>query len=174
MSYDKVQELWDMEQIRQTKGRYFRLLDAKDWTAFRQLFTDDARFDLMGADPIEGADAIVAFVSEQLVGTTTAHNGHMPLVELISPTEARASTIMYDYVEWPNNPESGERQGIEGYGCYEETYKKVDGTWRIARWRLSYAKMDPLYPQPLPAEVLGGPQLLREGEYAAATTRAAR
>jgi hypothetical protein len=151
MTTDQIQELWDMEQIRQLKGRYFRLLDAKDWTAFRDLFADDARFDLMGADPIVGGDEIVAFVSEQLVGTTTAHNGHTPIVTIDSPTEARASTIMYDYVEWPPDPQTGERRGIEGYGCYEETYKKVDGAWKIASWRLTYAKMDPLYPQPLPA-----------------------
>ena len=41
-----VQMLWDIEQIKQLKARYFRLLDAKDWDAFAELFTDDCEHHL--------------------------------------------------------------------------------------------------------------------------------
>ncbi len=36
-----VQMLWDIEQIKQLKARYFRMIDTKDWEGFRELFTDD-------------------------------------------------------------------------------------------------------------------------------------
>ncbi len=36
-----VEKLWDIEQIKQLKARYFRLMDTKDWAAWRELFTDD-------------------------------------------------------------------------------------------------------------------------------------
>jgi hypothetical protein len=36
-----AEKLWDIEQIKQLKARYFRLMDTKDWVAWRDLFTDD-------------------------------------------------------------------------------------------------------------------------------------
>ncbi len=36
-----VEKLWDIEQIKQLKARYFRLMDTKDWVGWRDLFTDD-------------------------------------------------------------------------------------------------------------------------------------
>ncbi len=36
-----VDQLWDIEQIKQLKARYFRFLDTKDWNSFARLFTDD-------------------------------------------------------------------------------------------------------------------------------------
>ena len=41
MTHDPVQELLDIEAIKQLKARYFRLLDAKDWEAFVEIFTED-------------------------------------------------------------------------------------------------------------------------------------
>jgi len=46
-----VQMLWDVEQIKQLKARYFRLLDTKDWDGFADLFTDDCRHVLPSAEP---------------------------------------------------------------------------------------------------------------------------
>ncbi|WP_280463382.1 nuclear transport factor 2 family protein [Nocardia carnea] len=31
------------------KGRYFRLMDTKDWTGFRELFCDDVVIDVTGS-----------------------------------------------------------------------------------------------------------------------------
>ena len=38
-----AERLWDVEQIKQLKARYFRYLDTKDWDAFETLFTDGLR-----------------------------------------------------------------------------------------------------------------------------------
>jgi hypothetical protein len=165
MSEAKLQELRDRKAIRELKARYWRTLDAKDWVAFREQFADDATFQLMDEEPIRGADAFVAWTSRNLEGTKTVHQGHMPEISIDSPTEARALWNLYDYVEWPPDPATGERRGIEGYGRYRETYRKIDGEWKMTTWHLSYLRMDPLPREPLPDQALGGPDVLREGHY---------
>ena len=45
---DFSQQLWEIEQIKQLKARYFRLMDTKDWDAWRELFTDDCVHHLPG------------------------------------------------------------------------------------------------------------------------------
>ncbi|MEC7505880.1 MAG: nuclear transport factor 2 family protein, partial [Actinomycetota bacterium] len=36
----------DIEAIRQLKARYFRTLDQKDWSGYRQVFADDVEIDV--------------------------------------------------------------------------------------------------------------------------------
>ena len=160
-----LQQLLDREAIERLKARYFESLDAKDWDAFRQVFTDDARFELMEGDPIEGADAFVEMTRGVLAAARTVHHGHSPSLTIDGPAEAHGSWLLLDYVEWPPDAETAERRGMEGYGRYDETYRKVDGEWRISGWALDYLRIDPLAPRPLPDQVLGGPDLLREGAY---------
>jgi hypothetical protein len=159
---DRVQELLDREAIKELKARYFRLLDAQDWDSFRQCFTEDARFDVQGRDPIEGAEAFVADARDVLGGARTLHHGHMPELTIGSATDARGLWMLADYLEWPCDPDTGERRGMKGYWQYEETYRKVDGAWRIATLRLRRRRIDPLPREPLPDRILGGPAGLRE------------
>jgi ketosteroid isomerase-like protein len=165
---DRLQELLDRKAIRELKSRYFRTLDTKDWDGFRGVFADDASFQLLDVEPIEGADAFVEFTRTALDGTTTVHHGHTPQIAIESPTEASASWVLHDYVEWPSDPNG--RRGIEGFGRYDETYRKVDGEWRIATWKLGYLRMDALPREPLPAVPLGGPDIVREDQARALAT----
>jgi hypothetical protein len=162
MPESRLQELLDREAIKELKARYFRLLDAKDWDAWRDVFTADVHVRILDGDPVDGVDAFVAKVRREVGDTRTAHHGHLPELTLESPTEARGVWSLNDYVEWPADPVTGERRGIKGYGRYDETYRKVDGAWKIASLRLTYIRIDPLYPQSLPDRILGGPALLDE------------
>jgi uncharacterized protein (TIGR02246 family) len=155
MSTTLVQQLYDREAIKELKARYCRLVDDKDWDEFRQLFTHDATFILKGHEPILGADAWVAFVRRVTEGTgaRTVHHVQMPEIAISGDTEARGKWVLTDYLEWPADPVTGQRRGVRGYGRYEETYRKLDGEWKIAEWRLSYQRQDPLLPQPLLEEV---------------------
>jgi ketosteroid isomerase-like protein len=150
----QLQELLDREAIRELKARYMRFVDTKDWDGFRACFTDDATFQVMDYPLIEGADTFVAYVREH-VGEKTAHHGHMPELTIESPTEASGTWALADYVEWSPDPDTGGRRGFKGFGRYDETYRKVDGEWKIATWRLSYLRMDPLMPEPLPDKIAG-------------------
>jgi hypothetical protein len=164
MSDALLQELLDREAIKALKARYFRLMDTKDWDGWRALFADDAHFELLHGDPIDDADEFVASVRGVLDGARTAHHGHMPEIEMESPTEARAVWALNDYVEWEPDPETGVRRGIEGFGHYHETYRKIDGAWRIASLRLSYLRIDPLPREALPDTILGGPDLREDAK----------
>ena len=128
----------DVEAIKQLKARYFRYLDTKDWTGLRQVFSDDMVMDTTdsGGDLLEGADTIIAFLTEALAGTVTVHHGHMPEIELSSPTTATGIWAMDDRLQWPDGTE------LHGFGHYHERYEKLDGSWRIASLRLTRLRSD--------------------------------
>jgi hypothetical protein len=148
-----LRRLEDREAIRDLKARYFRLLDAKDWAGYRDVFTEDAHFDVQSFAEIDGVDDFIALVRETLDGTTTVHHGHMGEITLTSDTEAEGTWSLADYVEWDSDDD---RRGIQGYGRYQEVYRKQNGTWRIASLRLRYTRIDPLPRQRLPKTVLAG------------------
>jgi SnoaL-like domain len=139
-----VEQLWDIEQIKQLKARYFRFLDTKDWDAFADLFTEDCVHYL----PQESAKTAVnnteylRDIKVQLGGGITAHHGHMPEITLLSDTEAEGIWAMFDYVETelPTGPIK-----IQGYGHYFETYRKgSDDAWRISSKRNVRLRLDRL------------------------------
>lgn len=133
----------DIEDIKRLKARYFRCLDTKDWPGLRAVFTDDVVADSTeaGGKVITGADAFIAFLQEVLTGATTVHQGHMPEVELTSPTTATGIWALHDIVIWP----AGLR--LDGHGHYHETHTKTDTGWRIATSRLTRLHTD-LRPAP--------------------------
>ena len=55
-----------------------------------------------------------------------------------------------------------------GHGREYETYRKIDGAWKITSWRLRYDRLDPLPREPLPKTIAGGPDGLRDAAYIAA------
>ena len=60
--------LFDIELIKQLKARYCRHLDAKDWTAWRELFADDFVSEIAGTGGrvIVGADEFVSYTRSTL------------------------------------------------------------------------------------------------------------
>jgi ketosteroid isomerase-like protein len=144
-----VQMLWDIEQIKQLKARYFRFLDAKDWDAFAGLFTDDCVHLLPEESPIPSLvnDDYLASLPQQLGNGVTTHHGHMPEITLLSATEAAGIWSMFDYVQVETD--AGMRIDIQGYGHYHETYRKGDdGQWRIASKRNTRQRLDRVSPPP--------------------------
>lgn len=116
----------DIEAIKQLKARYFRTMDTKDWDAMRQVFADDVVTDTTaaGGPAITGADEFIAFLKQTLGNAVTVHHGHMPEIELTSPTTATGVWALHDIVIWPTGR-------LEGAGHYHENYVKTDGVWRI-------------------------------------------
>jgi uncharacterized protein (TIGR02246 family) len=128
----------DIEAIRQLKARYFRTMDTKDWAGMRQVFSDDVVLDTSdaGGSLVTGADEFMTFLQEVLRGAVTVHQGHMPEIELTSPTTATGIWALNDIVIWPD----GTR--LTGYGHYHETYEKVAGDWKIASSKLTRLHTD--------------------------------
>ncbi len=138
-----VQMLLDIEQIKQLKARYFRLVDTKQWDDWARVFAVDAVLEIPEGDLVHrGRDEIVANVSTIMAELRTVHHGHMPEIEITGPDSARGVWAMFDYVEWP--AQDDHRVGLHGYGHYVEEYVREDGAWCIARSRLERLRVDPL------------------------------
>src|ERR1700683_2287522 len=68
-----------IEAIKQLKARYFRLMDTKQWDAYRQVFTDDMAFYFESEDAptATSGDDFVAFVRSRLATALSGPHGHM-------------------------------------------------------------------------------------------------
>ncbi|MDD9935701.1 MAG: nuclear transport factor 2 family protein [Myxococcales bacterium] len=129
-----------VEALKQLKARYCRLLDAKDWAAWRDVFTDELHADTSptGGGEFRSADAFVAYVQKTIgrPSCTTVHQVCAPEIELTSPTSAAGVWAMTDVVRFAPG------LGVRGYGHYHETYAIADGQWRIASLRLTRLRLD--------------------------------
>jgi len=133
--------LADIEEIKQLKARYFRLMDTKQWDEWADLFTDD--LDTWFEDTsnsTHGRDEFVGSVRSILADAVTIHHGHMPEIEVTGPNTARGIWAMFDYVKFGNPRRPLE---MKGYGHYHEQYRKEpDGRWRINSLRLHRLRVD--------------------------------
>jgi hypothetical protein len=141
-------DLVAIEQIKQLKARYFRCMDTKDWSGFAEVFAPDAVMDMSsemrdsttaGDGVTRGGPEIATFVKGAVDAVQTVHHGHMPEIEITSPTSARGIWAMEDKLRWP---EGGPIRTLHGYGHYHETYEKLDGNWRIKTITLSRLRVD--------------------------------
>ena len=140
---DPLQELTELEALKQLKGRYFYYIDTKQWDSWLGLFTADATLAWDSEVSTRGRDGqTTAFtgldaIREQVVGgildpTTSVHQGHTPVLEILSETEARGIWSMEDIVV-----ASHRRRVTHGWGHYHETYRKADGAWKITSLHLT-------------------------------------
>lgn len=136
-------DLIAIEEIRQLKSRYFRLMDQKRWDEWVDIFTDDVTIDTSDegiAEIIRGNKAFVEFLVPLLDGVITVHHGHMPEITITGSDSASGVWSMEDHLVWP--PDKGGNI-MWGTGWYEETYRRGgDGKWRIATLKLRRIRVE--------------------------------
>jgi hypothetical protein len=152
-----------IEEIKRLKARYFRCMDTKDWGGYLAVFAPDADIDssqaytprdfsgaaimMDGVAPptpnaawhFTNAKAFVDDLSRTLEGVSTVHHGHMPEIELTSPTTAKGIWAMEDMLRWPRGSAIRE---MHGYGHYVETYVRLAEGWRIKTLKLTRVRVD--------------------------------
>lgn len=143
----------DYRRIGETKARYFRYLDTKQWDKLRGEFIPDARFEGFGSlfAALRGADDFIAKLQEHFSrDVISVHHGHMPEIVSLADGHVRAIWSMSDYVTWPRGsrvyrgiPLEGQ-WGIKGYGHYEDELVRNGTEWRISKLRLTRLRIDPL------------------------------
>lgn len=153
----------EIEAIKQLKARYFRALDTKDWDAFRGVFTADPQIGpiengfpdyLLALRPPEaraqvtagtGFDAFIERNRLFIGPLITTHHGHQPEIELTGEDQATGVWAMEDVLVWKK-----EGYRLRGTGHYWETYRKLDGEWKIASLKLTrlYVFVEKIEPLP--------------------------
>jgi hypothetical protein len=142
----EMRELWALQQL---KARYFRFIDTKCWAEWLDLFAPDATLQAdwaastLGRDgktgeKFEGVAAIGAYVVPLLDKAHTVHQGHTPELTIHSSTAASGIWPMEDIVEHADVT-------IHGFGHYHETYRKIDGAWKIASLHLTRTRISTTY-----------------------------
>lgn len=124
-----MNEMLEIEKIKQLKARYLRGLDTNDWDLFASSMSEGCtgRYN-SGKLSFDSRKDIVNFMRENLSGEKilTLHQGHQPEIEIIDENNARASWYLQDLVI---HLEAGVR--IYGSAIYEDSYRKEDGKWKI-------------------------------------------
>ena len=142
---DTLDELRAIEHIKQLKGRYFRCMDTKDWDGFQGVFAPDATMDTTQEAPnmeiVHGNASIREFVEGAVGPVVTVHHGHMPEIEITSPTTARGVWAMQDFLQMPEGSPLG-MKSMTGWGHYTETYVLIDGEWKIKTLVLTRLRRD--------------------------------
>lgn len=131
----ELSDLIAIEEIKQLKARYFRLMDQGRWDEFAELFTEDVVQSWQpapGEAPVgaTGRDAVVSHIRDSVAGMRSVHHGHMPEIEITSETSATGIWALYDHCT---------QDGaivFDGAGFYTDTYVKRDGRWLIQSTRL--------------------------------------
>lgn len=128
----------DIEAIKQLKARYCRLMDMKDWVAYRRCFTDDVTMDTTnsGGNVIIGADDFLIFLIAAIGDVVTVHQCHTPEIDVTSATEASGIWAMEDMLRFADGTE------LHGYGHYHERYQKEGDDWLIKACTLTRLRLD--------------------------------
>ena len=150
---DDLQRLVAIEDIRQLKARYFRLMDTKDWDGLATVFSPTAIFDLrqvnsvfdpltgvwtppFGADSqiYRGRAAVMTMIHDALSPLISVHHGHMSEIEITGDQTARAIWAMEDFIR---SPPGAARVWLHGSGHYHDTYSRGEGGWDIETTRIT-------------------------------------
>lgn len=132
--------------ICETKARYCRCLDQKDWAGYADVFAPNAVLDTTnaGGPLITGREALVAMVRGSVGDAVTVHQVHAPELRLTGDGTVEAVFAMQDRVIWaPEKAREVGRKSLTGYGHYSEQYQRCDdGEWRITRSALTRLHVD--------------------------------
>ena len=148
-----IDKLVAIEEIRQLKARYFRCVDTKDWDCWRAVFAPD--FTIRNSSmskKVYGPEGMIQLVQQNGLydRVKSVHHGHMPEIEILSPTTARgiwAADFMHYYPLGEPFQTTGKEQvalgkGEHVYAYYHDTYVKLNGSWRIQSFEMKQLRQD--------------------------------
>jgi Ketosteroid isomerase-related protein len=148
MSNRKIEQLNDIEDIKQLKARYCRLIDQKRWDELEADFVPAATIEIAGAPG--GADDTQKFTSAHgfmeglrklMEPLVSVHQVHAPEINILNADTAEGTWTISDRLVFPDG---SPLKILQGWGIYHETYKKVSGSWRFASVRLERLLVEPV------------------------------
>jgi len=128
MQETELQYLLDYVAIRQLNAHYNRYADLADGASYSNLFTEDAKFTIVGEGIYIGREQIAARCNAT---TTAVHITTEPEIELCGDTaqqRVRMLTVLQDG--------KGTRNEFVASGWYIDELKRTEGVWRYHRRRV--------------------------------------
>lgn len=120
-------EFDDWLEIVQLKYSYCAAIDGPDHDAWAATFTEDAHFDRGDEDPLIGRETLREYARDVIPKKyrRTVHIVTNPIIDVDGDT-ATGRWKLYNVYE--------DREGevYRRHGGYEETYRRVEGSWLIA------------------------------------------
>ena len=126
-----MNELLEIEKIKQLKARYFRSLDTNDWQMFGDCLLENCTASYGdGKYSFTGRSEIVKFMADNMSADTffSMHNGHHPEIS-VTDDGATASGVWYlqDMIlDLANNVR------LYGTGIYSDEYVNSGEGWKIS------------------------------------------
>ena len=128
----EVQQLKDVQAIKELKSKYFRALDTKNWDELETTMTPNISTAYSNGKLVfHGPKEITNYFKESMPDTEiTLHQGHNPVIWFESDTVAYGKWYLQDNLIFAEgNPYCGTQ--IQGSAIYTDKYVKVDGQWLI-------------------------------------------
>jgi bile-acid 7alpha-dehydratase len=127
----RIQSLEDIEAIKRLKYKYLRCLDTKQWDEMATTFAPNATTDYSDGElKFSGRDTIMKFLRESAMGGPEGligvHQVHHPEIELTSPTTAKGTWALYNYLLHKTG-----NTGLRICAYYHDEYVKTQGQWLI-------------------------------------------
>ena len=128
----ELQQLKDVQAIKELKSRYLYAMDTKDWEAFAATMAPDIETSYSdGKLKFHGPKEVTDYISSTMPKTEiTLHQGHNPQIWFESDTVAYGKWYLRDELIFDKG-DPYEGLGINGTAIYTDKYVKVDGQWLI-------------------------------------------
>ncbi|MGP4012929.1 nuclear transport factor 2 family protein [Streptomyces sp. 4N124] len=136
----------DLDQIRELRARYVRYADTKQWEKMVGVFTDDAVMRFRNVDGtlanVVTAGEFAKTIGDRVGAGQPIHHLFTHEVTFTSDTTAQGVWAMEDriYHDREAHPEAP-FSFLHGFGHYHDTYRKVDGEWRISDCELTRLRL---------------------------------
>ncbi|WP_374281821.1 nuclear transport factor 2 family protein [Novosphingobium sp.] len=125
-----LQQLSDLEEIRQLKSRYFRCIDTGNSAELATCFADDIVVDYRGGGyrlVVKGKDDMVEFLASSFHSDIVAmHHGHTPEITFVDADTAKGTWYLEDRFIDPVRGED-----TYGTSLYYDTYVRTADGWKL-------------------------------------------
>lgn len=132
---DKIEILYDIEAIKKLKHRYWRCNDMKLMDEIGGCFSARAFADYGPGIQLEGREAIVSFLRENMgrKDLISIHQGFNPEIEITGRGSATGRWGFYNYMSYTD---AGIVMHI--WARYDDEYIKERGVWKIRSTKITY------------------------------------
>ncbi len=143
-----LQQLSDLEDIKQLKSAYFRCIDTGGMEELRTLLTEDISIDLRGGSyraRLTGRNNMVNFIGSAFNSDVIAmHQGHGPEISFVDDDTAKGLWYLQDIFIDPIR-----KTNTIGSSIYKDVYKRESDGWKI-----NVSEYDRIYEMVVPIEDL--------------------